>query len=291
MWRKTRRVSKKRRRHTKKRRNVKRTHKYKFLRGGLGVNDYANIGISTKFSFSDDGKLIQEKMVDEFKKYVFGSEEHAQKWEEILRLCADKKIPFYILTSGSKVGIIRTLQLLELDDYVTEVLCNNRNALSNPPHVNPGFREMNKYQIIQKIHGDKPYEYKGIFIDNDERNQVGHELCSNVEFIHARGDNIQKGKDYKPTSFMTYVRGLSIHPILSYYFDKEVIERMYIKNTNLVHITLLGTIFERLNSDEIKILFADFDGTMSPWGGALPFHLPAFERFFNPHFKVVTSDL
>ena len=109
--------------------------------------------------------------------------------------------------------------------------------------------------------------------------------------IPERGDNIQKGKDYKPTSFMTYVRGLSIHPILSYYFDKEVIERMYIKNTNLVHITLLGTIFERLNSDEIKILFADFDGTMSPWGGALPFHLPAFERFFNPHFKVVTSDL
>jgi hypothetical protein len=295
MWRKTRRVSKKRRRHTKKRRNVKRTHKYKYLRGGLGENDYANIGISTKFSFSDDGKLIQEKMVDEFKKYVFGSEEHAQKWEEILRLCADKKIPFYILTSGNKVGIIRTLQLLELADYVTEVLCNNRNALANPQVVNRTFDRMNKYQIIRSILAarcDQP-DYTGIFIDNDKRQMINNELCNNVGFIHATGDNINiyDVSLYPRTIFMTYVLGLSRHQSLSHYFDKEVIERMYINNTNLVHTTVLDDIIRQLNSNPIQILFADFDGTMSPWGGALPFHLPAFERFFNPHFKVVTSDL
>ena len=295
MWRKTRRVSKKRRRHTKKRRNVKRTHKYKYLRGGLGENDYANIGISTKFSFSDDGKLIQEKMVDEFKKYVFGSEEHAQKWEEILRLCADKEIPFYILTSGNKVGIIRTLQLLELADYVTEVLCNNRNALANPQVVNRTFDRMNKYQIIRSILAarcDQP-DYTGIFIDNDKRQMINNELCNNVGFIHATGDNINiyDVSLYPRTIFMTYVLGLSRHQSLSHYFDKEVIERMYINNTNLVHTTVLDDIIRQLNSNPIQILFADFDGTMSPWGGALPFHLPAFERFFNPHFKVVTSDL
>lgn len=74
MPRKTRRVGKKRK--YKKRINV--TRKYKFLRGGLGENDYQRIGIHDKYRFGNSGKLIQEKMVDEFKKYVFGSEEHAQ---------------------------------------------------------------------------------------------------------------------------------------------------------------------------------------------------------------------
>jgi len=294
MWRKTRRLSKKRRRHTKKRRNVKRTHKYKFLRGGLGDNDYANIDIRDKYSFGNPDKLDYEK-IEEFKTYVFGTKEHAQKWEEILRLCADKKIPFYILTSGNKVGIIRTLQLLELADYVTEVLCNNRNALANPQVVNRTFDRMNKYQIIRSILAaryDQP-DYTGIFIDNDERQMINNELCNNVGFIHATGDNINiyDVSLYPRTIFMTYVLGLSRHQSLSQYFDKEVIERMYIKNTNLVHTTVLDDIIRQLNSNPIQILFADFDGTMSPWGGALPFHLPAFERFFNPHFKVVTSDL
>ena len=294
MWRKTRRLSKKRRRHTKKRRNVKRTHKYKFLRGGLGDNDYANIDIRDKYSFGNPDKLDYEK-IEEFKTYVFGTKEHAQKWEEILRLCADKKIPFYILTSGNKVGIIRTLQLLELADYVTEVLCNNRNALANPQVVNRTFDRMNKYQIIRSILAaryDQP-DYTGIFIDNDERQMINNELCNNVGFIHATGDNINiyDVSLYPRTIFMTYVLGLSRHQSLSQYFDKEVIERMYIKNTNLVHTTVLDDIIRQLNSNPIQILFADFDGTMSPWGGALPFHLPSFERFFNPHFKVVTSDL
>ena len=296
MWRKTRRISKKRRRHTKKRRNVKRTHKYKYLRGGLGVNDYENIGISTKFSFSDDGKLIQEKMVDEFKKYVFGSEEHAQKWEEILSICAGKEIPFYILTSGNKVGIIRTLQLLEFAGYVTEVLCNSENVLANPKVANRTFYRMNKYQIIRSILAarcDQP-DYTGIFIDNDKRQMINNELCNNVRFIHATGDNINIYDDvslYPRTIFMTYVLGLSSHQSLSHYFDKEVIERIYIKNTNLVHKTVLDDIIGQLNSNLIQILFADFDGTMSPCGGALSFHLPAFERFFNKQFKVVTPDL
>ena len=290
MWRKTRRISKKRRRHTKKRRNVKRTHKYKFLRGGLGENDYENIGISTKFSFGNNGKLIQEKMVDEFKTYVFGTEEHAKAWIAIMTACKEKNIPFYILTSGNKVGIIRTLQLLELADYVTEVLCNSENVLANPQVVNRTFDRMNKYQIIERIITPSS---KGIFIDNDERQKINNELCNNVGFIHATGDNINiyDVSLYPRTIFMTYVLGLSRHHSLSHYFYKEVIERIYIKNTNLVHTTVLDGIIGQLNSNLIQILFADFDGTMSPWGGALPFHLPAFERFFNNQFKVVTSDL
>lgn len=305
MWRKTRRLSKKRRRYTKKRRNVKRTHKYKFLRGGLGDNDYVNIGIGDIWSFNDATKI------DEFKTYVFGTEQHAEAWINIMTECRKKGIPFYILTSGNRLGIIRTLQLLGLSELVTEVLCNNSSVTSNPLHLTPRgespsknakrheiFRKINKYQIIQRILAGRcnQHDYTCIFIDNDERNKYDHDLCSNVEFIHATGDkiNIYDHSHYSQPSFMSYVFGLSRHPILSFYFDSktELIHKMYyLENTNLVKITLLDTIFKRVNDGEIKILFADFDGTMSPWGGALSFQLPAFTQDFNKHFKVGKSSL
>jgi hypothetical protein len=287
MPRKTRRVGKKRK--YKKRINV--TRKYKFLRGGLGENDYQRIGIHDKFSF-----IGPENMIQEFEKYVFGSVEHATKWKEILQLCRHREIPFYILTSGNRLGVIRTLQLLELDDYVTEVLCNNDDKLSNPPHAKPvdededaqrheSFRKMNKYQIIQQILGDTPGEYTGIFIDNDERNRFGDELCSNVEFIHATGTQISK--DYNPTIFMDYVTTIPQHNPLYSVFTSKLKLHMYGKlYTNLVATSVLDTIIERLKGGLIKILFADFDGTMSPWGGALPFQLKPFSFYFNREFKV-----
>ena len=292
MPRKTRRVSKKRK--YKKRINV--TRKYKLLRGGLGKNDYQRIGIHYKFSFVDTGNMIQK-----FEKYVFGSEEHAQKWKEILQLCSRKEIPFYILTSGNRLGVIRTLQLLELDDYVTEVLCNNKDKLSNPPHVNKedeysqrheSFRHMSKYKIIEQILGDTCKQgEKGIFIDNDERNMVDHDSCGNVEFIHATGTQISK--DSNKTIFMDYLKNIRETHELNYVVTTQLRQCMYgISHTNLVATSVLDTIIERLGTDEITILFADFDGTMSPWGGALPFQLPIFGLFFNRKFNVsVTSPL
>jgi hypothetical protein len=297
MPRKTHRVGRKKKNTTHKKRKYV-IRKYKFLRGGLGENDYTKIGINDKFSFGNPDNLEYEK-IEEFKKYVFGSEEHAQKWEEILRLCSEKGIPFYILTSGNKLGIIRTLQLLELADYVTEVLCNNSSKRSNPPIENRTFDRMNKYQIIQFILADRcdQPEYTGIFIDNDERHMVNNELCRNVQFIHANGVNIQKNEDYEPTSFMTYVSGLYKDPTLTYFFASKpaglgLTQEMYfVDKTNLVNTRILDTIIDRLNRENINIIFADFDGTMSPWGGALTFHLPAFSVDFNRHFGVVRSPL
>jgi len=294
MPRKTRRVGKKKKNTTHKKRKYV-IRKYKFLRGGLGENDYAKIGINNKFSFGNPDNLDYEK-IEEFKKYVFGSEEHAQKWKEILRLCSDKGIPFYILTSGNKIGIIRTLQLLELADYVTEVLCNNSSKRANPTIENRTFDRMNKYQIIEhiiRVTSTGQGEYKGIFIDNDERNKDGHELCSNVEFTQATGvnTNIYNFVHYTRTSFMTYVLGLSRHSTLNYFFDTEVINHMYIKNTNLVETQILDSIIKKLKSGETNIIFADFDGTMSPWGGALPFDLQIFNIYFNRQFGVVESPL
>jgi hypothetical protein len=300
MWRKTRRVSKKRRRHTKKRRNVKRTHKYKFLRGGLGDNDYANIGIGDVWSFSDATKI------EEFKTYVFGTEEHAEAWIAIMTACKEKNIPFYILTSGSKVGIIRTLQLLGLSELVTEVLCNNRKHNSSNPinehkPIRNTFKDKNKYDIIKDILAEEykkttedssaeSHLYKGIFVDNDLRNGLTEDnnLCPNVEFMLASGKQVRILDKIKfpQRSFFQFIKDLSMKIDGFYSLWIELYEY---KNTNLVDIELLHRIIDKIDTEEIKCFFSDFDGTMSPWRSALPFYLPTFCYYFNQQFPLTTT--
>jgi hypothetical protein len=281
-----------------KRKYVKRTRKYKFLKGGLSDNDKININITDRFIFQDgchqpggggDNRRRQDK-INEFKKYLFGSEEHAELWEKILQLCFDRSIPFYILTSGSKIGIIRTLQLLELDDLVAEVLCNNEsvviNPVTNPPVRNrEDFRKMNKYQIITDIVSPN---YNGIFVDNDIRNKNGSELCPNIEFIHATGITISRHTADYSTQFSSFVGILSIEyksPIPNY------THTLYETGTNLVNTDILRGIIEKIEGEgnEIRYVFADFDGTMSPWRGALPFHHEDFNRRFFSHFNVIAQ--
>ena len=302
MWRKTRRISKKRRRHTKKRRNVKRTHKYKYLRGGLGVNDYANIGIRDSWSFTDTSNI------EEFKTYVFGTEEHAEAWIAIMTACKEKNIPFYILTTGSKVGIIRTLQLLGLSDFVKEVLCNNsKHNSSNPINehnpIRNKFNEKKKYDIIKDILTEVAEEYKkttgdsrashlytGIFVDNDFRNgPTKHDnLCPNVEFMIASGQQVRILDKIKfpQRSFFDFISTLSRRELGLSSLSQELYEY---KNTNLVDITLLQQIIDKINTEEIKCFFSDFDGTMSPWRSALPFYLPMVNTYFKDTFPLTKT--
>jgi len=301
MPRKTQRGNQKRRNTThNKRKGLKRTHKYKTLKGGLGDNDKDNINITDRIIFQSECKQIggggdhstrQEKITD-FKKYLFGSAEHAELWETILQLCFDKSIPFYILTSGSKIGIIRTLQLLELDDFVAEVLCNNPSVDTNPINIRERdreyFKKMNKYQIIESIINNRLS--KGIFVDNDERNRENSELCPNIEFKHAKGIQIDRFKPEYQTRFSSFVTELSNEyksPISGFsrtFYDKT--------HSNLVDEDILKQIIQQIEQDaDIRFMFADFDGTMSPWRGALPFHIQRFNNRFYSHFNVVEHSL
>jgi hypothetical protein len=295
MPRKTRRVGKKNK--YQKRKYVKRTRKYKFLRGGLSANDKENIEIYDRNIFQSGciqpggggDKTTRQYKIIEFKRYLFGSERHAELWQQILQLCFDKSIPFYILTSGSKIGIIRTLQLLELDEYVGEVLCNNPSLILNRnnsiQHDREDFRKMNKYQIIERI--IKQRDSKGIFIDNDERNSDNAELCPNIKFTHANGIQIDRFQRTYTTRFSSFVTDLSNefkspipgHAIMLY--NKS--------HSNLVHECILDEIITQLTNDgnEIRFMFADFDGTMSPWRGALPFHVKEFVSRFYSHFNII----
>lgn len=270
-------------------------HKYKYLRGGLGDNDYKHINITDTFRFQDGctqhggggDHTTHDNKVKEFKKYVFGSQNHADLWVQILTLCHENKIPFYILTSGGKVNIIRTLQLLELDHLVTEVLCNNQTD-ANPVNTNTdpdrfsrnNFKTMSKYQIIKEIFHKCNQTGNGIFIDNDDKNKKHHGLCSNVRFIHAIGDNLNR---YKVSSnFLTFVSNLSLE-FRSPFSDLPSI--LY-RHTNFVHISILMDIIEAINAGTIDIVVSDFDETFSPWCGAFPFTNEFFIHRFKTYFNV-----
>jgi hypothetical protein len=307
MRKRTRRLIKKKRHHTKKRAYVKKTHKYKFLRGGLGDNDYQNINITDRFIFQTDctqpggggDRETKANKITEFKKYVFGTEEHAEIWEQILILCSEKRIPFYILTSGGKVGIIRMLQLLELDHYVTEVLCNNSDTRANPENISQNesirsmrekFRTMVKYDVIGDILSNVLYNPRaeGVFIDNDETNRAMHELYPTIKFIYAGGGrqiDIQREATYQ-TRFTSFVSHLS-EIWGNFMFGWAPI--LYRKTkTNLVNVDLLRGLHEQIAAvePEIKVVLSDFDGTMSPWYGALPTHLDKFASQFISHFNI-----
>lgn len=299
MPRKTRRVGKKKRNTThNKRKGVKRTRKYKILKGGLGSNDYENIGINDKFIFQSGCKQpggggdrsSREDKIKEFEKYVFGSEDHAKLWKKILVLCREKEIPFYILTSGSKVGIIRTLQLLELSDYVTEVLCNREEPDLNPDNeidrTRNEFKGKNKYDIIEKVINlnCKKDGYKGLFFDNEPRNQTGEELCSNVEFMLAEGSTLDNwGVSNRFLSFVYTLSGMSgrDNP-----FSGITAQLYNTRRTNLVNLEILQTVHDNINDGTKKVFISDFDGTMSPWCGVLHFHGREFTEKFSLNFGV-----
>jgi hypothetical protein len=227
----------------------------------------------------------------EFERYLFGSDIHTKLWKQILQLCFDNSILFYILTSGSKFGIIRTFQLLELDDFVTEVLCNNPSVDINPINQSESsdredFKKMNKYQIIERIIAQPTS--RGIFVDNDERNRNNSKLCPNIDFKHARGIQIDRfvDKTYQ-TRFSSFVSDLSVEyksPISE--FSRMSYDKRY---SNLVDENILHEIIRDITTraKEIRFLFADFDGTMSPWRSALPFHVEGFNNRFYSHFNVV----
>lgn len=290
-----------RRLNIKKRKYIKRTRKYKILKGGLGSNDYENIGINDTFIFQNEcnqqrgcgDHSSREAKINEFKKYVFGSEEHASLWEQILLLCREKGIPFYILTSGSKVGIIRTLQLLELSEYVTEVLCNSKILDINPNNekdkTRNDFKEMDKYQIIQKVIDLNCNRdgYKGLFFDNEPANERNQELCSNVEFMLANGKKIDRWS--VKNRILSFVSGLTSMSGPRNPFA-ELTKQLYKESRiNLVETSLLKSILDTIHSGTINVFISDFDGTMSPWCGALPFHFQEFTEKFMSHFNVIAT--
>ncbi len=329
----------KRRQRTKKLKNARRTKRYKIKYGGLGPLDQEKIGITDRWSFQDgnteglsaedtDGRSKADK-IREFEIYIFGSQKHAELWKQIMTACKNKGIRFFILTSGNKISIIRTLQLLELDNLVEEVLCNNNRSPTTTllSSERERFRTLDKCKIIKEVvdaamkaAGHKyglerltQYNTNTVFIDDQLYNFYSEEVSihDNVTRIHAKGVKaaIDAASDAtinaaKKTSFY-----MKCQPLLKYFnkmpfkVESQIPHKDWTdlgsvfaiyeeKNINLIPISILQILLAVITSNpHIKFAFVDFDGTVSPWGGGAPFHIQTFNDLISRYYNITFTPL
>lgn len=155
MHKKSHRINKRQKR--QKRRSHKGGRGRKMMRGGLGPNDSANIGLQGTYSFADPANQQHLKM------FTFGSQSQHDLWLQLLTVCHQMNVPVYILTSGNKVGIIRTLQLMGWADAFVEVLCTHYDPSVNPDNLSGqhNFRGQTKYYVIQQILAERGLNCNG----------------------------------------------------------------------------------------------------------------------------------
>ena len=288
MTRYTKRIRKRRQR-TKKLKIIRKTKRYKIKRGGTGPNDHENIGITDRWSFTNETDL------ENFKIYIFGSIERYDLWIQIMKACKDKentdtetdKILFYILTSGNKVIIIRILQLLKIDDLVEEVLCVNANITANPINRNSNrdtFKGKCKYHVIQEIIKELysiticPRRVTGAFIDDDINNEHNSQFCSTIEFIHATGDNVPTLNSENP------------YRLLCQEISPDYADKIYV-SPHIVTPDILDGLLQNIQGSYTSCVFADFDRTVSPYNGVLPFDNQTFKINFFERFPVTVSPM
>lgn len=127
------------------------------MKGGLGPNDSTNIGLQGTYSFANPEHQQLLKM------FTFGSQSQHDLWLQLLTVCNQRGVPVYILTSGNRVGIIRTLQLMGWADAFVEVLCTHYDHSVNPDNASGqhNFRGQTKYAVIQQILSERQLSCAG----------------------------------------------------------------------------------------------------------------------------------
>jgi hypothetical protein len=152
MHKKSRRVNKRQKRQKRQkcrtRKGGRRLRMRMRMKGGLGPTDFTNIGLKGTYSFADSAHQQHLKM------FTFGSQSQHDLWLQLFTECNQREVPVpvYILTSGNKVGIMRTLQLMGWADKFREVLCTHHDPSVNPPNVSGrNFGGHTKYAVIRQI--------------------------------------------------------------------------------------------------------------------------------------------
>lgn len=250
------------------------------MKGGLGPNDSTNIGLAGTYSFANPA--VQQ----EFKMFTFGTQIQFDAWNALLNACRIHEVPVYILTSGNKVGIIRTLQLLGLDTYFVEVLCTNKDPVKIP--VNPvnsvghNFKGKHKYEVIQQIMAERGLNCKlqgppiGYLMDDGAHNRDREPaLCPAIQFMNVLSHK-QTPPDYDQEKLLANpFYQLNVNQLGLPAIDGPKAEFNFTPIANIAGVT------GQVNAGQIQILFLDFDQTFQMWEGAVPFEHPSLIRRFN----------
>lgn len=135
------------------------------------------MGITKRLSFGD------ERFIAPFRDFHFGTRGRTIKWIELFDACSRNEVPIFILTSGDQRGIVYSLQLMGLDHYISDVLCNK-----DPP--------LTKYKIIENeirrgAFVEKPVNtsdgVKGYLVDDADCNRDSEgEARTKIKFIDSK---------------------------------------------------------------------------------------------------------
>jgi hypothetical protein len=288
MHKKSRRVNKRQKRQKCRTRKGGRRMRMR-MKGGLGPHDGENIGLEGKYSFANP-----EVHVPQFRIFTFGSEMQYNAWANLLIACSrsDVPVPVYILTSGNKVGIIRTLQLLELDKYFKEVLCTNQKVIKTDEGempINPvnktgrHFGGMPKYHVIYKIVKENGLYCDGPVIGcllddglhNDEP-EPANKICPAIKFEHV----LNKTKTPPPDFNMDALKANLFYKLNVRELGLPEIGTPKSKY-NFTPISKIEEITRLVESENIKIVFIDFDQTLQLFEGATQFEYTDLLEIFE----------
>ena len=280
MHKKSRRVNKRQRRRSRKGgRRMK-------MKGGLNILnlrqiDCPEINLRQRYSFEDP------MLIPQFKQYVFGSEAQRVAWESLLTECKANNVPVFILSAGNKIGIIRMLQLMGLDDFFEEVLCTNGNPSVNPPTPDGthNFQGQTKYNVIRTILSERfpssgsdplvglPF---GCLMDDDVSNDDPTVPNKSIPFINVNSE------EHPPTQtgnvFYNFVANYpAIIPSIS--------------SCAFADVNVINQVASLVDQGHIKILAIDFDKTFQQYAGALPFHDSNFTMAFHQRFPITATNM
>jgi hypothetical protein len=265
-------------RRSKRRCHKKHNKRTRRIKGGLGRNDSTNVNLNDTYSFHDQSLLVP------FLMFTFGTPSQYVAWRRFLETCTRKNVPVYILTSGNKIGVVRTLQLANLADHFQEVLCTNPNKKPDgTPHPFPGnphnitgqhnFGGLTKYQVIRAIMGERGMScdlpIKGCLFDDSDHNRDAARLCPSIDFL------LTKPGEYPPDYNEPAIR---LNPFFKLCNASESVGGLELNRSlakdkiNFTPISMIDRATQLVDTDQYLIIFIDFDETFQIWPGALPFN-------------------
>lgn len=282
MHKKSRRVNKRQRRRSRKH-GGGRARRMK-MKGGLNVLNLQQIDseylkMRKRYSFQ------KTKFIPFFKQYVFGSDAQRVAWESLLTQCKNMGVSVFILSAGNKIGIIRMLQLMDLDAMFEEVLCTYNDVLVNPPTQNGAhnFQGQTKYNVIRTILRERSLgsdpeplvgQPIGCLMDDDARNDDPTVPNKSIPFVNVNSAEQPQTPEQTSNGFYNLV-ATSPLPLQS-----------LISSRAFADVNVINHIASAVVQGHIKILFIDFDKTFSQYAGALPFHNDDFTMAFNGRFTI-----
>jgi hypothetical protein len=273
-------------------------------KGGVRLENAKELEI---LGITDTWRINTDDYFRSFREYIFGSENHAELWTRLLFECKKKSIPVFVITSGNLFGIVRTAQLLDISDLIEEVISTRADepGIRSNPIIDPQrhFAGQSKAQVIQRIMTEKGIpcekpEKVAVFFDDQPHNFNG--LCPSVYPILTESKKKLPPFDCLMTVTTRELKKLKANKFYQLFRDLRHMSMTTHRPEALYNYTpfifLMNALYGITNDEQyniipnpteadlqqieifrnLKILFLDWDNTVSLWHGAVNFLDPIY---------------